>query len=772
MRGGGTVVDDPRGLAGRGSRRQRAIRRPPPPPAGGSGKYFRIDYPGSTEPNQLQTPVSYLLWIPDGAKQLRGLIVHQHGAGTTASIEGSTGAYDLHWQALAKKWDCALWSSSYHVRNEAVDLTPGGSEHWFDPRRGSEKTFLKAIDDFAAKSGHAELSKVPWILWGHSGGGIWSDVMATLHPDRVAAVWMRSGAAVMFRARKEFPQPTVTEAAFKVPEMGNPGAKETGPYTGALATFKQYRAKGAPVGFAPDPRTGHECGDSRYLAIPYLDACMAMRLPDKGSKDQTLKPVDMSKGWLASLVEKNPQNAAAVPAAEYKGNPNEAVWLPNEAVAKAWVEYVKTGAVGDTTPPPVPFDVKTIDRGGAPGTPGQGTEVTWIAMADFESGIKQFIILRDGKELATVGPDRGQFGRPIFQGMTYHDTPVWPLKETKYLDSTAKAGEKHTYTVITVNSVGLKSAPSDPATMPAVAQSPPAPAAASASSSFSVVAPKAQPVKSSTSGGIEILKDIVIGTGGGRALHADIARPKTPPAGLMPAVLWIHGGGWTSGSHHDFQQTVQLANHGYLVLSVEYRFVNEAIWPAQIEDCKLAVRWLRANAAKHQVNPDRIGCWGTSAGGHLAALMGVTGDKPDLEGKGGSAGFSSAVQAVVDFCGPTDFKGRSDATRKMAGGTYEEKTNVFKQMSPLENVNPKACPFLIVNGEKDTTVPVFHAELMTEALKKVNVPVELIIVKNAGHGYVFVAPRGGPPAQPSPAEVDAAVLKFLDANLKSSQPRP
>jgi len=266
--------------------------------------------------------------------------------------------------------------------------------------------------------------------------------------------------------------------------------------------------------------------------------------------------------------------------------------------------------------------------------------------------------------------------------------------------------------------------------------------------------------------GVELLRDVEIGTGGGRALHADIARPKTPPAGLMPAVLWIHGGGWTSGSHHDLQQTVQLANHGYLVLSVEYRFVNEAIWPAQIQDCKLAVRWLRANAAKYQVNPDRIGCWGASAGGHLAALMGVTRDKPDLEGNGGSAGFSSRVQAVVDFCGPTDFKGRSDVTRKMAGGTYEEKPGVFKQMSPLENVNPKACPFLIVNGEKDTTVPLFHAQLMTEALKQANVPVELIIVKNAGHGYTFVAPPGGPPAQPSPAEVDAAVLNFLDANLK------
>lgn len=336
---------------------------PPPFPAIGAGRYYKVDYPGSTVEGELKTPVTYLIWIPGGVTTLRGLIVHQHGAGTTASIEGSTGAYDLQWQALAKKWDCALWSSSYHVQNEAVDLTPGGSEHWFDPRRGSEKTFLQAINEFASQSGHSELSKVPWVLWGHSGGGIWADVMTDLHPDRVVAVWMRSGAAEMFRRRTEFPQPTPPEAAYRVPEMGNPGAKEVGPYNGALATFKRYRAKGAPVGFAPDPRTGHECGDSRYLAIPYLDACMAMRLPDKGSKDQTLKPVDLSKGWLATLVEKDPTDAAAVPAAEFKGNVDEAVWLPNEAVAKAWVEYVKTGAVSNTTPPPAPTDVKTIDRG-------------------------------------------------------------------------------------------------------------------------------------------------------------------------------------------------------------------------------------------------------------------------------------------------------------------------------------------------------------------------------------------------------------------------
>ena len=149
-----------------------------------------------------------------------------------------------------------------------------------------------------------------------------------------------------------------------------------GPWLGNIATFKEYRAHGGLIGFAPDPRTGHECGDSRYLAIPFLDACLAARLPDKGSKDQTLKPMDTSKAWLAPLFGEE-----AVPAAEFKGNRDEAVWLPNEAVAKAWMEYVKTGATSDTTPPPAPFNVKVSAKG------EQGTEITWNAEADFESGI-------------------------------------------------------------------------------------------------------------------------------------------------------------------------------------------------------------------------------------------------------------------------------------------------------------------------------------------------------------------------------------------------
>jgi len=191
-----------------------------------AGQYFNMDYPASTAKNELQVPVTYTLWIPDGVKSLRGIIVHQHGAGTTASIEGSTAAHDLHWQALAKKWDCALWASSYHVKNEKIDLSPGASELWFDPRRGSEKTFLKAITGFSHITRHRELEKLPWVLWGHSGGGIWSEVMATLHPDRVVAMWMRSGSALMFLTHPEFTRPDVPEAMYSIPMMTNPGEKE------------------------------------------------------------------------------------------------------------------------------------------------------------------------------------------------------------------------------------------------------------------------------------------------------------------------------------------------------------------------------------------------------------------------------------------------------------------------------------------------------------------------------------------------------------------
>src|SRR6266404_3375506 len=124
--------------------------------ASAAGRYVIVEYPPSDVPGELHIGVTYTLWIPDGVQHLRAVIVHQHGAGTTASKEGSTAAYDLHWRALAKKWDCALLGPSYHVQNELNDTSPGASGLWFDPLKGSEKTFLKALGALGEKSGHRE----------------------------------------------------------------------------------------------------------------------------------------------------------------------------------------------------------------------------------------------------------------------------------------------------------------------------------------------------------------------------------------------------------------------------------------------------------------------------------------------------------------------------------------------------------------------------------------------------------------------------------------
>jgi poly(3-hydroxybutyrate) depolymerase len=415
--------------------------------AAAAGRMFEVSYPASTEPCELQMGVVYRLWIPDGVRELRAVIVHQHGCGVGSAKGAATAAADLHWQALAKKWDAALMGPAYQQEEKQ------NCRLWCDPRNGSHHTFLRALDDLAAKSQHAELKRVPWCLWGHSGGGFWSSLMQTMYPQRIVAIWLRSGTALAAWEKGDIAKASLTPPVYEIPVMCNPGVKENGnkrfqgAWDGTLAMFKSYRDHGAPIGFAPDPRTAHECGDARYLAIPFFDACLAMRLPDRGSKDQKLKPVDKKQAWLAEPLADKP-----APAASYSGEPLEAVWLPNQAVAKAWAEYVKTGAVGDTTPPPAPTNVKLA-------TTPDGTTITWSAEADLESGIQAFLIRRDGQPLAQV-PEKpvGRFGRALFQGMSYGDTPDPKLPEMQFVDSTAKTGLKHRYEVIAVNSVGLKSA--------------------------------------------------------------------------------------------------------------------------------------------------------------------------------------------------------------------------------------------------------------------------------------------------------------------------
>jgi hypothetical protein len=422
-------------------------------PSNGAGRYLQLFYPPSTTKGGLQLGVIYTLWLPDNIKTVRAVIVHQHGASIPAAQAGATSAYDLHWQALAKKWNCALLGPAYQVLNDAIDLTPGGAELWFDPRQGSDRVFLQALNEFATKSGHPEIATAPWCLWGHSGGGIWANVMSILHPDRVLAAFLRSGTAAMFRSKHEFAQPEVPPAVYEIPTMVNFGIGERGnhPWEGSIATFEEYRAQGAPIGFAPDPRTGHFCGDSRYLAIPFFDACLQMRLTEW---NKILRPADMSSAWLAT-----PFGDTAMPAAEFKGDTNKAAWLPNEALAKIWMEYVRTGTVTDSRAPSAPFNVR------AKADADHGNEITWEAEADIVGGLGGFVVLRDGHGIAKLPaqPPEAVYGRPLFQGLSYHDTPIAPLPQMKHVDASAQSGAKHDYTVVALSSAGVPSMASLPA---------------------------------------------------------------------------------------------------------------------------------------------------------------------------------------------------------------------------------------------------------------------------------------------------------------------
>ena len=385
--------------------------------------YYSVRYEPSDKPGELTMAVTYTIWIPPGVKMLRGVIVHQHGCGISSAKTGLTAAYDLHWQALAKKWDCALLGPAYHL------LKDSECRKWCDPRNGSDVTFQRALSHFAAETKHPELASVPWCLWGHSGGAFWSSLMLALHPGRIAAIFFRSGSAFSVWERGEIPKPTIPEAAYRVPFMFIGGAKEAtdprhGPARiGDRAMFKQWREHDAPGGMSSDPLSGHECGDSRYLAIAFFDACLKQRLSDDGTP--ALKPAG-------------------------KGVVIENSWLPDETFAKAWASYNKTGRPSDTTPPPAPTNERLAANG----------ELTWNAEADLESGLRGFIIERDGKEVARLpAKPIGKTGTPLLQGLSGGDTPIIAQPPMIFTDTTARAGERHDFRVISVNGAGLCSRP-------------------------------------------------------------------------------------------------------------------------------------------------------------------------------------------------------------------------------------------------------------------------------------------------------------------------
>ena len=413
--------------------------------------YFRVRYEASSNIGELAYPVSYTIWIPPGVKTLRALIVHQHGCGEGSCKSGQTGAFDLHWQALAKKHECGLMGPSYEQPEKE------NCQLWCDPRNGSDAAFQRSLQDLGSLSTHPELVTVPWAIWGHSGGGHWAGGMVLLHPERVAAAWLRSGVPPLITAEGKPTIYSVPAASCQVPVMCNLGTQEgvtvkdgrfANVWGGVETFFRELRSNGGLVSVAVDPLTSHECGNQRYLAIPWLDACLSARLPNKIG--EPLVPMSKQATWVAPFILDPSQVLAPLPASDFDGSISQTVWLPNEAIAKAWTQYIKDTAVIDITPPLAPSNVRV-----------HGVELTWEAEADLESGLASFIIERDGQFLANL-PEQGKnpFGRTVFQNLQYSDTPPQPLAKMRYSLDKAEKGSNHQYRVIAVNTVGLKSSPS------------------------------------------------------------------------------------------------------------------------------------------------------------------------------------------------------------------------------------------------------------------------------------------------------------------------
>jgi acetyl esterase/lipase len=283
---------------------------------------------------------------------------------------------------------------------------------------------------------------------------------------------------------------------------------------------------------------------------------------------------------------------------------------------------------------------------------------------------------------------------------------------------------------------------------PSIAQEPAAKAKAAAKLPDSVVAQT----------------DVEYANAGDVSLKLDVFRPKADSARPRPCIVWIHGGGWQGGNKASGGARLApfVASGEYVGISVGYRLTDVASWPAQIYDCKAAIRYIRANSDKLGIDPNKIGVWGSSAGGHLVSLLGTSGDVKEVEGDLGMTGVSSRVACVVDFCGPSDFLAfgatnpkhnePGQPVYKLLGGPLKDKQDAAKQASPVTYVTKDDAPFLIMHGTADETVNIRQAERLYEAQQQMGVNTTFVKIINGGHGF------GGP-------EVNARVKSFLDKHL-------
>jgi acetyl esterase/lipase len=266
--------------------------------------------------------------------------------------------------------------------------------------------------------------------------------------------------------------------------------------------------------------------------------------------------------------------------------------------------------------------------------------------------------------------------------------------------------------------------------------------------------------------GVRAYRNLAYITNGHARQKLDVFLPATGTN--WPLIVWVHGGAWLEGSKES-PPALRFLREGYAVASTNYRLSLHSIFPAQIEDCKAAIRWLRANVNQFGYDAGHIGVWGGSAGGHLVALLGTSGGVKDFAAVGANTNTSDRVQCVVDFFGPTDLTAMArqappdsvmnhDAPNspesKLVGGPIQQRKELAHTANPITCVTPDDPPFLILHGDRDNLVPIGQSELLHAALKKAGVDSTFFVVKGAGHGF-----RNRP-------DLDPMVNEFFAKHLK------
>lgn len=276
--------------------------------------------------------------------------------------------------------------------------------------------------------------------------------------------------------------------------------------------------------------------------------------------------------------------------------------------------------------------------------------------------------------------------------------------------------------------------------------------------------------------GVKMERDISYVPNGDAAQKLDLYLPEKPADRPLPLIVHIHGGGWMAGNKFPCP-VMGMVSKGYVVASVEYRFSQKAKFPAQIQDCQAAIRWLRANSKQHNIDPDRVGAVGGSAGGHLSALVGTAGGKKAFAPIGGNEEHSDRVHAVCDIYGPANFStvmqqaaddknirnifqfnSPKDPYSQLIGVSLEGNPEKTDAVSPVHYVSTDSPPMLILHGTHDALVPYAQSEEFATALKAKGVEVWLQTLPGSGHG-------GGGFGKPA---INALTQNFFDKHLKGA----